>query len=371
MNKSKIVATLVVVAIIFSGCAKKTPSCSDEQTVDLLKQVVMKELDKDNVGAPALSIQIHLDDMLTKEHNEKVGSYTCRAKLIIDLPADLKDMGSTMMDMKSNKEWQKGNQRIVAALKDAGFDGKSLTQSIDYSVQLTDNNEKLFVESIGNHPTIEVLSGFIKAFNRENSASKALFDKNCASCHGQNGAGVADAQGDLKAPVLNDSDRLYAGTFDEIQDAITSGRSNIMVGHKDILSGQQIEDVAKWIKANGEGKGGDAAVAAGKVLFISSGCGACHGNDAKGIKAMYTSNLNDNAWRFSGSLESIKRTIAYGVNVADENNPMSRVAVMPKFGDLWREPGSTQDYFTKDEVSMLAKYVIRLGQKKSELPGKP
>lgn len=70
-------------------------------------------------------------------------------------------------------------------------------------------------------------------------------------------------------------------------------------------------------------------------------------------------------------MESIKRTISYGVNVADESNPMSRMSVMPKFGDVWRLPSDTQNYFSKDEISMLAKYVIRLGQKKSGAAAKP
>ena len=75
-----------------------------------------------------------------------------------------------------------------------------------------------------------------------------------------------------------------------------------MTPHKGVLSDQQIDDVAKYVKAmKEEGKDkadADAAVAAGKNVFMESDCTACHGADAKGMQAMGSNNLTDNSLPF-------------------------------------------------------------------------
>jgi cytochrome c oxidase cbb3-type subunit 3 len=155
-------------------------------------------------------------------------------------------------------------------------------------------------------------------------SAKVLFSDNCAACHGQNGVGTVQAgkfalrEKGLMAPILQDDDWLYGGTIDTIHETITGGRQGMMVAHKDTLSAQQIDDVAKYVKAmSEEGKDkadADAAVAAGKKVFEESDCTACHGTDAHGQQAMGSANLTDKIWRFDGSLEGIKATITYGVN---------------------------------------------------------
>jgi cytochrome c oxidase cbb3-type subunit 3 len=179
-------------------------------------------------------------------------------------------------------------------------------------------------------------------------SGKVLFGDNCAACHGTNGVGTADKQG-LMAPILRDDDWLYGGKIDDIYTSITGGRQGVMTPHKGVLTDQQIDDVAKWVKANSEGKGNDAEVAAGKKVFLTSDCTACHGQDAKGIQAMGSANLTDKVWRFDGSLEGIKKTIAYGVNAG----PDSRIAVMPSF----KEAGKLSD----TEMKKLAVYVYKFG----------
>jgi cytochrome c oxidase cbb3-type subunit 3 len=134
-----------------------------------------------------------------------------------------------------------------------------------------------------------------------------------------------------------------------------------MTAHKDVLSAEKIEDVSKYVKAmSDEGKDkadADTAVAAGKAVFAESGCSACHGTDAKGIQAMGSANLTDKIWRFDGSLEGIKRTIAYGVNSGD---PMARIAVMPNF----KEAGKLSD----SEIKKLAVYVYKFGGGQADAP---
>lgn len=187
-------------------------------------------------------------------------------------------------------------------------------------------------------------------------SGKVLFSDNCAACHGQNGVGTIQAgsfaqrEKGLMAPILNDDDWLYGGEIDKIHETITGGRQGMMTAHKDTLSAQQIDDVAKWVKANSEGQGDSAEVAAGKKVFAESDCTACHGPDAKGIQAMGSANLTDKIWRFDGSLEGIKQTITYGVNSGDAN---ARVAVMPNF--------TAAGKLSAVEMKKLAVYVYKFG----------
>ena len=185
-------------------------------------------------------------------------------------------------------------------------------------------------------------------------SGKVLFSDNCAACHGQNGVGTeqkgkfAVREQGLMAPRLNDDDWLYGGKIDDIHATITGGRQGMMVAHKDSLSAQQIDDVSKYVKALSEGRGDSEA--AGKKVFAESDCTACHGADGKGIAAMGSANLTDKIWRFDGSLEGIKQTIAYGVNSGDAN---ARVAVMPNF--------TTGGKLSAVEMKKLAVYVYKFG----------
>lgn len=191
-------------------------------------------------------------------------------------------------------------------------------------------------------------------------SGRVIFSDNCAACHGQNGVGTvqkgkfAMREQGLMAPILNDDDWLYGGTIDTIHETIMGGRQGMMVAHKDTLSAQQIDDVAKYVKAmSDEGKDKadtDAAVAAGMKVFTESDCTACHGADAKGMQAMGSANLTDKVWRFDASIEGIKHTITYGVNSGD---PDARIAVMPNF--------TAAGKLSEAEKKKLAVYVYKLG----------
>jgi cytochrome c oxidase cbb3-type subunit 3 len=190
-------------------------------------------------------------------------------------------------------------------------------------------------------------------------SGKVLFGDNCAACHGTNGVGTVDKQG-LFAPILRDDDWLYGGKIDDIHTSIVGGRQGVMTPHKGVLSDQQIEDVARYVMAmSAEGKNGadaDSAVAAGKKVFTESDCTACHGADAKGMQAMGSANLTDKVWRFDGSLEGVKQTIAFGVNAG----PDARIAVMPSF----QAAGKLSDA----ELKKLAVYVYKFGGGQADAP---
>jgi len=172
-------------------------------------------------------------------------------------------------------------------------------------------------------------------------SGKVLFGDNCAACHGAGG------QGNPGFPVLADDDWLYGGSVETIQESISNGRGGIMTAHAATLSAQQIDDVAKHVLALSTG-GQDAA---GKAVFASAGCTACHGEDAKGMAAMGSANLTDSVWRFSGNIDAIKYTITHGVN--DASDPQTRAAQMPSFAAAGK--------LSADEIKKLAVYVHQLG----------
>jgi cytochrome c oxidase cbb3-type subunit 3 len=171
------------------------------------------------------------------------------------------------------------------------------------------------------------------------ASAKVLFGDNCAACHGSGG------QGNPGFPVLADDDWLYGGKIETIGQTITNGRKGVMTAHGKILSNEEIDGLAN-------------AIIAGKPTsdpnFTNKGCIACHGMDGKGMQALGSANLTDGIYRFrpegdQTQLDSVKYTIRHGVN--DPNDPMSREAIMPTFGDR----------LSKDDIKKLAVYVYQFG----------
>jgi cytochrome c oxidase cbb3-type subunit 3 len=173
------------------------------------------------------------------------------------------------------------------------------------------------------------------------ASSRVLFGDYCAACHGAGGAGGPNY------PVLADDDWLYGGSVDTIVQTLINGRKGVMPSHGKVLSAEQIDQLAAYVVGLSEGQDDEA----GKELYMSSGCLACHGMDGKGMQALGSANLTDAIWRFNerDRLASARYTIAHGVN--DPSDPKTREAVMPAFGER----------LSKDEIKKLAVYVHTLG----------
>jgi len=171
-------------------------------------------------------------------------------------------------------------------------------------------------------------------------SAKVLFGDRCAPCHGSGGAGNPGY------PVLADDDWLYGGSIDTIVQSISMGRKGSMPGFAAAVTEQEIDDLTKHVMALSKGSEHEA----GKNVYMSKGCGGCHGMDAKGMQFMGSANLTDAIWRFApGTEESIKYTIMHGINNPADKN--SRDAVMPSF--------STQ--LSETDIKKLAVYVHKLG----------
>lgn len=167
-------------------------------------------------------------------------------------------------------------------------------------------------------------------------SAKVLFGDNCAACHGSGG------QGNPGFPVLADDDWLYGGDINTIQASIENGRMGMMPAK----GGSQMTDAELDELARAVSQGKPTST----PLFMEKGCFACHGMDGKGMQALGAPDLTDNVWRFSGTVEGIKYTIAHGVN--DPSDKQTRNAVMPAFGG-----GKLSD----TDIKKLAVYVHQLG----------
>ena len=185
------------------------------------------------------------------------------------------------------------------------------------------------------------MSGFIL------SSGKALFSDNCAPCHQAGGQGVVGF-----FPNLTDDDWLYGGSYDKIHETITGGRHGYMPTFGEVLTPEQIDDLASYV-ASLSGIGHDAAkAAAGNTLFHSetAACYYCHGVDAKGRKEIGSANLTDNIWLWAnvpgaegaeGKVAAIRSVITSGLNKG----------VMPAWGGR----------LSPEQIKVLTVYVHELG----------
>ncbi|MGF1543995.1 MAG: cytochrome-c oxidase, cbb3-type subunit III [Parvularculaceae bacterium] len=79
---------------------------------------------------------------------------------------------------------------------------------------------------------------------------QTLFTEQCASCHGENGAGIQE----LGAPNLTDAIWLYGGDRTDISATLRYGRNGVMPYWTDRLSDEQITALAVYVHSLGGGE---------------------------------------------------------------------------------------------------------------------
>ncbi|OHC61499.1 MAG: cytochrome-c oxidase, cbb3-type subunit III [Rhodocyclales bacterium GWA2_65_19] len=161
-----------------------------------------------------------------------------------------------------------------------------------------------------------------------------LFLTYCAQCHG------SDAKGARSFPNLTDNDWLFGGMPEQIKESIVKGRDAMMPpkGLKPDLNGDQIKDLAHYVRSLSGLSSDSIRIQRGKELFAPS-CGACHGPDGKGTLAL-APNLTDKTWLYGSSEAEIVNGITNG-----------RVNRMPAWGEFLGDA----------KVHLLTAYVYGLG----------
>ncbi len=173
---------------------------------------------------------------------------------------------------------------------------------------------------------------------------RAAFRMHCVQCHGSGAAGSPGY------PNLNDDDWLWGGDLSAIEFTITHGirnpdhdetRTSMMpaFGRDGMLQGDQIADLAAYVRTISRQRSADAAARRGARLFADN-CAACHGPDGKGDRSFGAPDLTDAIWLYGGDDATVRATITN-----------SRQGVMPRWGHR----------LSAVEIRMLAAYVHSLG----------
>jgi cytochrome c oxidase cbb3-type subunit 3 len=175
------------------------------------------------------------------------------------------------------------------------------------------------------------------------AGGQAVFNENCAQCHGVGG------QGQKGYPVLADDNWLWGGTLAQIEQTVRHGirsedgetRQSQMprFGADSILTPEQISDVADYVVALSGGEADAAAKERGAKVFAEN-CVACHGQNAEGNKELGAPSLTNNIWQFTGD------RAAFAAQVTS-----------PKHGVMPAWQGRLND----DLIKMVTVYVHSLG----------
>lgn len=175
------------------------------------------------------------------------------------------------------------------------------------------------------------------------AGGRIAFAENCAPCHGAGGEGRPGG-----FPSLADDSWIWGGTLEDIHTTILHGirntqdenaRMSLMPAYGQILSRQEIEDVAEHVLSF-TGRSASAESAARGAAIYADQCVACHGEQGEGVREQGGPALNDAIWLYGGSKREIAAQIA---------NP--RMGVMPPW----------QGRLDEATIRMLTVYVHTLG----------
>ena len=120
-------------------------------------------------------------------------------------------------------------------------------------------------------------------------SASACSSTTAPTCHG------SDARGSKGFPNLTDSDWLYGGTPEKIEETITKGRIGMMPPMAAAVgSAEDVRNVANYVLSLSGSPHNAIAAAAGRAKFVV--CAACHGADGKGNQALGAPNLTDKVW---------------------------------------------------------------------------
>ena len=156
-----------------------------------------------------------------------------------------------------------------------------------------------------------------------------LFANNCAACHG------ADAKGSKGFPNLTDTDWLWGGSPERIEETITQGRQGMMPPIAAAVgSAQDVRNVANYVLSLSGSPHNSISAELGRSKF--SVCAACHGADGKGNPAMGAPNLTDKIWLHGWGEDAIVSMVTNG-----------KTNVMPAHGSR----------LTPEQIHVLTAYV--------------
>ncbi len=137
------------------------------------------------------------------------------------------------------------------------------------------------------------------------AVGERLFANNCATCHG------SDAHGSKGFPNLTDTDWLWGGTPERINETITMGRQGMMPPFATAVgTAEDVRNVANYVLKLSGSAHNNIAAELGRPKFAV--CSACHGPTGKGNPALGAPNLTDSVWLHGWGEEAIVAMVTNG-----------------------------------------------------------
>jgi cytochrome c oxidase cbb3-type subunit III len=156
-----------------------------------------------------------------------------------------------------------------------------------------------------------------------------LFANNCATCHG------SDARGSKGFPNLTDSDWLWGGDAERIEETITQGRRGVMPPMAAAVgSSTEVHELAHYVLSLSGAPHDEIAAARGQPKFAA--CAGCHGASGKGNALIGAPSLSDKVWLHGWGESAITAMVNNG-----------KTNVMPAHGAR----------LTPEQIHVLAAYV--------------
>jgi len=179
------------------------------------------------------------------------------------------------------------------------------------------------------------------------SLAKVLFADNCAACHGIGGTPALIGQ----YPNLRDDAWLWGGEVEQIHQTIVAGRNGYMPPFAQVLSAEQIDQLANYVLGLSGHQVDTAKAAAGKALFQGdqAGCYYCHTESGEGMYSQGAANLTDAIW-----------TVADVPGAADTKAKLAEVRSVISAG-VSRQMPAWSERLSDTEIKLLTVYVHGLG----------
>lgn len=112
---NKFIIPLAISTLVITGCSTSIPKCSDEETIDLVKQIADREMANQLGAETAKLFSYTVNAIRTTNTNEKTGAHECAAQLQIN----------------------------------ASNTGQANEIPITYTVEITDNKDEFYVNVYG------------------------------------------------------------------------------------------------------------------------------------------------------------------------------------------------------------------------------
>lgn len=175
------------------------------------------------------------------------------------------------------------------------------------------------------------------------TGGRALFNQNCAACHG---LGAGGQQGQF--PSLIDDDWLWGGKIEDVYQTVAHGirnedgesRQSEMPAFAEMLSADDIAAVAAYVLTLSDAGAEESRKALPGAAIFEANCSGCHGEKGEGMREMGAPRLADQIWLYGDTKEAVIHQVT-----------RPRMGVMP----------SWKPRLGDDAVKMLAVYVHSLG----------